>query len=152
MPRNPARPSHCPETADLKSLPAPRGGFRWRAISLGVLAVATVPSPAAAGDFEPEARLVRCDTQSCLEVSGYRDHPASVVALNGHVVSAEGSNGWRVRLPVETVRQWSAPFARTIEVSLRNPETDRETVASADLPIGLLGDVTQLALLEVRAR
>jgi len=47
------------------------------------------------------------------------------------------------------VRSWSAPYAREIEVSLRDPATLRETVAAVDLPIGLLGGVTDLAALEV---
>jgi len=101
---------------------------------------------------EPSTRLVRCGGDSCLQISGHRDDPASIVSINGHVVPVEGEYSWRVHLPVEVVRQWSAPHARTIEVSLLDWEMQLGTIASVDLPIGLLGGVTNLASLVVSAR
>lgn len=101
---------------------------------------------------EPSTKLVHCGDHSCLQVSGHRSNPASIVTIDGHAVRVKGRHGWWVRLPVETIRLWSAPYARTIEVALRNPETQRETSASVDLPIGLLGHVTNLASLEVSIR
>lgn len=74
------------------------------------------------------------------------------IAINGHVVPVEGERRWRVRLPVEVVRELSAPYARTIEVALRDPDAQREVVASVDLPVGLLGGTTELASLAIRAR
>jgi hypothetical protein len=97
-------------------------------------------------------KLVRCGEQSCLKISGHRDNPASTVSINGHEVPVKGGQGWRVRLPVETVREWSLPYARTIEVTFHDPESQRETIADADLPIGLLGHVTNLASLVVSIR
>jgi hypothetical protein len=97
-------------------------------------------------------RLIRCGEQSCLQISGRRGDPAAIVRINGHAVPVEGEHSWRARLPVEVMREWSAPHARTIEVSLQDPETRRETVASADLPIGLLGGTTDLASLVISVR
>jgi hypothetical protein len=101
---------------------------------------------------EPSTKLVRCGDDSCLQISGRRSDPATIVRINGHVVPVEGEHGWRVHLPVETIRQWSVPYARTIEVSLHEPEARDETIRSVDLPIGLLGGVTELASLVVRVR
>jgi hypothetical protein len=101
---------------------------------------------------EPSTKLVRCGDESCLQISGRRADPATTVRINGHVVPVEGEHGWQVRLPVETIRQWSVPYARTIEVSLHEPEARDETISSVDLPIGLLGGVTELASLVVRVR
>jgi hypothetical protein len=101
---------------------------------------------------DPSTKLVRCAEQSCLLVTGYREDAASAVAINGHVVPVEGQRKWRVALPVETLRNWSAPHARTIEVSLREPATQRGTSAEVRLPIGLLGGVGDLADLVISAR
>lgn len=100
----------------------------------------------------PKTKLVRCGDQSCLVVSGHRDSPAARVNVNGHEVPVQGKRGWQARLPVETVREWSLPYARTIEVTLREPETLRETNAEVRLPVGLLGHVTNLASLVVSIR
>ena len=115
---------------------------------LGALAMGSVASPAWA-EFAPRTELVRCGQESCVEISGYREDPAAIISLNGQDVVAEGASKWRIVLPVETVRQMSAPRARSLEVSLRNPETSRATSASARLPIGLLGDITSLTSIEV---
>jgi hypothetical protein len=100
-----------------------------------------IASPAAAA--EPSTRVVRCGEDSCLQITGRRDDPALTVSINGRTVAVEGERSWRVHLPVETVREWSAPYARTIEVS------QGETSASVDLPIGLLGGVTDLSSLVI---
>jgi len=124
---------------------------RKRALAvIGALAFGSLAAPAIAAS-EPSTRLVRCGEESCLRVNGYRDDPASIVSINGRVVPVEGKRSWQVHLPVEVVRQWSAPYARTIEVSLQDPETQLETAASVDLPIGLLGGV-DLASLVVSVR
>jgi hypothetical protein len=119
--------------------------------SIGATVIGSLASPAAAAS-EPSTRLVRCGEQSCLQISGSRGDPAAIISINGHVVPVEGEHSWRVRLPVEVVREWSVPYARTIEVSLHDSETQRETNASVDLPIGLLGGVTDLASLVVSVR
>jgi len=116
----------------------------------GAIALVVGATPVLA---QPEVRtkLVHCGPQDCLQISGYRADPSLSVSLNGHDVTAEGERGWRVQLPVETIRQLSSPNASTIEVSLRHPRTQQRTLLTAELPIGLLGDVTQIASLEVRA-
>lgn len=129
--------------------PRPTGG---RALaSLGAIVVGSFAPPAMAAS-EPSTRLIRCGEQSCLQISGRRGDPAAIVNINGHVVPVQGEHSWRVRLPVEVVRQWSVPYARTIKVSLQDPETLRETNANVDLPIGLLGGVTDLASLVISVR
>lgn len=123
--------------------------FRKRAaLWTAAAALAGFAAPALAGS-DASTRLVNCGAESCLLITGHRDDPAAIVSINGQAVSVQGKRGWRVSLPVETVRQWSAPDAREIEVSLRNPATQAETSDSVDLPIGLLGNLTDLSSLEV---
>jgi hypothetical protein len=126
--------------------------LRKQAITLaGALIIAGFASPALAAP-ETSTKVVRCGDQSCLLVTGYRADPASIVSINGRAVTVEGEHGWRVRVPVATVRQWSAPFARTIAVALHDKDARRETVDTVDLPVGLLGQVANLASLEVRVQ
>ena len=143
IPFNAARPS-------LQSRCLSLAGRRGAAM-MGAIALAGFASPALAQD-EPQTRLVRCGEQTCLEVSGYREHSSVLICVNGNEVPAEGEKSWKIQLPLETVRQWSATHARTIEVSLRDPDSQQSSSASADLPIGLLGAVTSLAFLQISAR
>ncbi|QOT74045.1 hypothetical protein H5V43_18090 [Sphingobium fuliginis] len=101
--------------------------------------------PAAAAS-SPRTRLVEFRSENCLLISGSRDNAASKVSVNGHIVPAEGRHNWRVRLPVSTVRSWSAPMARTVTVAVEGLSHE------ADLPIGLLGHADDLAMLVVRAK
>jgi hypothetical protein len=103
----------------------------------------SAPACAAA---EPTTRLVACEAGSCLLVTGRRTNAAAMVSINGRAVSAEGARKWRVRVPVDTVRKWSAPFARTIVVSVVDAGTRTDATAEVDLPIGLLGQVEDLTL------
>ena len=119
--------------------------------SVSAIAIASLASPAMASS-DPRSKLVRCGNESCLKVSGHRDDPKAIVSINGHQVSVKGRRDWKVRLPVETVRQWSLPRARTIMVSYRDPDTHFETSSAADLPIGLLGHRGDLASLVVSVR
>jgi hypothetical protein len=121
-----------------------------RGFSLGVALVAAILAPAAMAAQTPDTRLVSCGQDSCLLVSGYRVDASSEVRINGHQVPVEGRQTWKVRLPVETVRSWSAPRARTIEVTVLG--SGDETTKRADLPIGLLGHVTELASLTIGAQ
>jgi hypothetical protein len=111
----------------------------------------SVATPALAGD-EPSTKLVYCGEESCLRITGAREDSALMVKVNGHPVAAAGEHRWEVRLPLEVVRDWSEPFARTIEVSLHDPATQHETSTSVDLPIGVLGSPIELASLVVRIR
>ena len=120
------------------------------AITFLALATPLCASVSHAGSA-PRTELVRCGADSCLKVTGYRESVAETVILNGREVQAQGDRGWRVVLPVETIRQISEPLAQGIEVTLRNPETARETSVTADLPIGLLGDSSSLSHIEVTA-
>ena len=115
---------------------------------VGAIAAAALASPAIAAP-EPSSKLVRCGDQSCLQVTGHRDDPTSIVHINGHAVPVQGERKWKVSLPLAVVREWSAPNARMIEVSLGDPEGQRVTIASVDLPIGLLADGTVLAALVI---
>jgi hypothetical protein len=114
----------------------------------GAIAAGSLASPAIAAP-EPSSKLVRCGEQSCLQVTGHRDDPTSIVRINGHAVSVEGERKWKASVPLEVVREWSAPNARTIEVSLGDPEGQPATIASVDLPIGLLANATTLAALVI---
>ena len=112
-----------------------------------LLAATLVPAAASAA---PQAKLVSCDPVDCLQVSGTRASRDAAVLINGHAVAVEGGRRWRVRLPVETVRGWSSPRARTIRVTLATPTQDRAIEHETELPIGLLGGRIDLAALVVR--
>jgi hypothetical protein len=122
-----------------------------RLIAIGAALFASSLSPSAMAASAPDTRLVSCGEESCLLVSGQRADAASEVRINGHAVPVEGRQTWKVRLPVDTVRAWSAPMARTIDVTVRDPGAPAETTKRADLPIGLLGHVTELASLVIGA-
>jgi len=57
-----------------------------------------------------------------------------------------------VRLPVAIVEDWSAPFARTLRVSVTDPSESGHRTEMVRLPVGLLGHNLELASLVVRAR
>jgi len=124
---------------------------RRAALCAAAIVLAGSAAPALA-ETSASARLVSCGSESCLLVSGHRDDPSAEVSINGQAVAVEGKRGWRVSLPVATVRQWSAPYAREIEVSLRDPATAAESTAFVDLPVGLLGKLTDLSALEISIR
>ena len=109
---------------------------------------ACLVTPALAGT-KPSTRLVSCGGDSCLLVTGHRESAGSEVWINGHRVVVQGKRSWKVRLPVSTVRDWSAPFARKIEVSSYNREAADDEKHFARLPIGLLGHVPNLASLVI---
>lgn len=112
----------------------------------GVLLALSPPISAAPA---PEARLVRCGVHDCLRVSGQREDARVLVIVNSHETSPRGARKWRVDLPLDTVRRLAPLHARTVEVTLRDPDTGDETSASVRLPIGLLGGTTRLTALEV---
>lgn len=118
---------------------------RLSTFMVGMALATGIVAPAAAAPG-PRTRLVEYRSESCLLISGSRDDVASSVSINGHAVPVEGRRKWRVRLPVDTVRAWSAPSARTITVSVAG------AIDEADLPIGLLGHANDLAMLVVRAK
>ncbi|WP_031304529.1 hypothetical protein [Sphingobium quisquiliarum] len=114
---------------------------RWMLIP----AFAAAATPAIAAP-EPGTRLVECRSGDCLLVTGHRDHRGSVVAINGHAVAVEGGRRWQARLPVETLRAWSAPNARTITIAVDGAETE------ARLPIGMFVQPEKLTMLVIRAK
>lgn len=118
---------------------------RFKTLLLGSLMAAVVSSPAMAA-HEPVTRLVACGTQSCLLVSGQRADSAVPVSINGHVVATDGTRNWRVRVPVATIRAWSALHARTISVTVADVSHE------ASLPVGMLGPAKELAMLVVRVK
>jgi hypothetical protein len=122
-----------------------------QALVLGAIFAAAFASPASAAD-EPRTRLVDCEAGSCLLVTGRRADAESAVSINGHAVPVEGKRNWRARVPVDTVRRWAAPFARTITVSVTDARTRAKETAEADLPIGLLGHRENLAALVVSVK
>lgn len=125
--------------------------LRVRSTALAAAAITSLASPALAVRA-PSTRLVACEVGSCLLVTGRRAGAASVVSINGRAVPVTGKRRWRLSLPVETVRLWSGPFARTINIATFDPETRNQTAAEVDLPIGLLGQVENLAMLVISAK
>jgi hypothetical protein len=117
-----------------------------------LVTAATIGLATPATAAEPTTKLVKCRAGHCLLISGQREHAGSLVRINGREVSVDGNRKWRVRLPVETVRLWSEPHARTIDVAVVDPVTGSADSADANLPIGLLGNVTDLAFLVIQVK
>jgi hypothetical protein len=119
---------------------------------IGGAVVMAAFAPVAMAASEPRTKLVSDGTQSALLVSGHRADSAAQVDINGHPVAVEGGTSWRVVLPVDTVRAWSPPMARSIAITVRGSAADSAETQRAALPIGLLGHVTDLAVLEIGTR
>jgi hypothetical protein len=122
-----------------------------KARSLLLLCAAVAPSAALA---QPVAstRLVSCGAENCLLIRGHRALPQATVRINGRAVAADGGAAWRVTLPLVTVRDWSAPFARTLQVAVGEPTDASGDGEAVRLPVGLLARRIELASLTVRAR
>lgn len=112
-------------------------------LTLGAVAAATLATSAIA---QPRTRLVNCAAGSCLLVTGYRDDPAAAVQINDRAVEVQGTRAWRATVPVETLREWSAPYARSITIAIADNRTE------AALPIGMFGGSERLAYLTVTAK
>jgi hypothetical protein len=122
-----------------------------KALGLGIMLAAAGAAPASAA-ARPKTRLVSCLAGNCLLVTGHRADTASTVTINGHTVATHGARRWRTSLPLETVRTWSAPHARTITISVIDRKTHEIASTEADLPIGLLGHAEMIAMLVVNAK
>jgi len=119
---------------------------------LGLCTAGAVVTAAPANAHLATARVVTCDAGNCLLVQGVRSSSDAVIRINDRVVEVEGGRSWQVRLPVATIQDWSAPFARTVQVSVANPVGSAERTDAVRLPVGLLGHNLELASLVVRAR
>jgi hypothetical protein len=114
---------------------------------LMALAAASLPIQAQSATV----KLTRCGAGDCLLVRGHRNSGQAIVRVNERAVEASGGRSWRVRLPVATVRDWSAPFARTLSISVVDPTGAVERAEAVRLPVGLLGHDLELASLVVHA-
>lgn len=110
---------------------------------------AVVPAEARVGSAQ--ARLRDCGGQTCLVIDSRRRDSRAIVSVAGRPVAVQGGRAFRIALPLDTVRDWSAPFARSIALRVDEPG-GRGSEQSVRLPIGLLGNTTQLAAVEVSAR
>lgn len=116
------------------------------------LALLSLPPFAAAARPADATRIVRCDAGDCLLVRGHRASPEAAVRVNGHPVEVRGGTAWRAELPVETVRAWSTARARTLDVSVSEPDAAAARTMTLRLPVGMFARPTELASLVVRAR
>ncbi|MGF7156550.1 hypothetical protein [Novosphingobium gossypii] len=131
----------------------------WRRLSrwlfgfafCGAVSASALGQPAQA-QSRHQARLVRCDGGDCLLLSGTRSGPDAPVRVNGHPVGVVGGRGWKLLLPVRDVRAWSLPGARSIVVTTKDPGTEVDRKNQFDLPIGMLGNITELAYLVIPQR
>lgn len=115
-------------------------------------AMLAVGSAAAPAQPPATAKLVACADGDCLLVRGRRASIASRVSINGRVMETSGDRAWSVRVPVASLRRWSAPFARSIDVAVVDGNGRVEDSGVVRLPVGLLGHDVELASLVVRAR
>ncbi|HMI19829.1 MAG TPA: hypothetical protein VK533_09810 [Sphingomonas sp.] len=121
--------------------------------SAGVwIALAATTAAAPANAHPATVHVISCDAGSCVLVRGHRSTSEAVIRINDRVVEAEGGRSWQVRLPVATVQDWSAPFARTLRVSIADAARSTERTEAVRLPVGLLGHNLELASLVVRPR
>jgi len=119
---------------------------------LGILIASAVAIAASPSSAHPvTVRVVSCEAGSCLLVRGHRKVSQAVVRINDRDVEASGLHSWQVRLPVATVRDWSAPFARSLRVAVVNPTGAIERNDAVRLPVGLLGHSVELASLVIHA-
>lgn len=95
---------------------------------------------------EASTKLVECQTGDCLLVTGYRADANAPVAINGRAVTVEGKARWQLRLPVQTLRAWSAPNARSITISVNGEEKE------ARLPTGMFVRPEMLTMLVIRPK
>ncbi len=109
-------------------------------------------APAAQAGTLPTAKLVRCGEGDCLLLRGGRSSAGAIVTVNGRAVAVEGGRGWKLRVPVATVRDWASPYARSLAVAVVDADGQVEQRETVRLPVGLLGHNTELAALVVRAR
>lgn len=124
----------------------------FRTVAMGLIASAALGGAhSAVARPLVSTRVVKCAAGDCLLVKGQRADPAAVVRINGHSVPASGTRTWRAWLPVETVRAWSEPYARTVAVSIGDGGRG-EVTREAALPIGLLGHSANLAMITVRLK
>ena len=112
---------------------------------------AALSAPPATAQIAPTTQLVRCGEDSCLRISGRRDRPSQIVSLNGRELAVEGKRDWRALVSLDTLRKVSKAKARQVDISLRDSETLEVISAPARLPIGLLGDISELSAIEVTA-
>ena len=126
------------------------GMISGRSIALGIAAASFFPTALAAAPLEigAKTRLQHCGADTCLLITGHRSDANAPVLLAGHDVAVQGKRRWRVALPLDTVRNWVAPFARSIAVQV---DGAGGAEAKARLPIGLLGHDMDLAFLDVSA-
>jgi hypothetical protein len=117
--------------------------------AIGIVAASLVGLTAPAAASSTKTRLVSCGTQSCLLVTGHRESVAVQVSINGHPLDVKGGRSWKAVLPIATVRGWSMPFDRGIEVATLAPTAPEPTLERAVLPIGLLGHAPDLASLVI---
>ena len=115
------------------------------------LALVAAGSPARARPVAP-TRVISCAAGRCLLIRGHRASVRDGVRINGRPVDVSGGTSWRVRLPIATIRDWSAPFARTLEVAVADPAGSAGRGEAVPLPVGLLAGKAELASLVVRAR
>jgi len=116
----------------------------FAALALAALGIIS-PAQAQSGHV-PKLRVVECGAESCLRITGHRDDSTAPVLINGHEIAVTGRHRWTARVPVAKVRNWSAPYARSIQLSVANEEH------SARLPVGLLGTRDDLAMLVVSVK
>lgn len=95
---------------------------------------------------EPSTKLVECHTGDCLLVTGHRADANVPVTINGHAVTVDGEARWQLRLPVQTLRAWSAPNASSITISVDGEEKE------ARLPTGMFVKPEMLTMLVIRPK
>lgn len=124
-----------------------------RPLALVGLTAAALTAPLASGSAaasEVSTRVVGCAEGSCLLIKGRRADAGAAISINGHAVNTQGARTWRAQVPVETLREWSAPLARSITISVISD--GNQTNSEARLPIGLLGQAENLAFLVVSVK
>lgn len=125
--------------------------MRTHVTRFAIAALLAAGATAAPAKSPATAQLVTCDAGNCLLVRGHRASASAQVRINGRTIDPDGGRTWSVRVPVATLRSWSAPFARSIDVAVMDGTGTVEDSDTVRLPVGLLGHDVELASLVVRA-
>jgi hypothetical protein len=99
-----------------------------------------------------QARLVHCDTGTCLRLSGHRSGATTAIRIGESDLAVAGERAWQATVPLSTARTWPISRGYSLRMTLADAESGVQRVESVMLPPGALGSRTELVSLLVSGR